>query len=82
MGSAINVKVSLGPQIGMIRVPNILGKSLKEAEGILKYNSLRVGFRTYINSSTLLPNTVVDQQPSENTLVPIGDSVNVVLTQN
>ncbi len=82
IGSTVNVKVSLGPQIGMIRVPNILGKSLKEAESVLKFNSLKIGLKTYIHSSTLLPNTIVDQQPSENTLVPIGDSINVVLTQN
>lgn len=81
-GSVVNVKVSLGPQIGMIRVPSILGKSLRDAESILKENSLKIGLRTFIQSSTLLPNTVVDQQPSENTLVGIGDSVNVVLTQS
>jgi eukaryotic-like serine/threonine-protein kinase len=81
-GSSVAVKVSIGPQIGMIRVPNILGKSLSEVESILKSNSLQVGIKTYIHSANLLPNTVVDQQPSENTLVSIGDSINVVLTQN
>jgi beta-lactam-binding protein with PASTA domain len=59
-----------------------LGKSLRDAENILKENSLKIGLKTFIQSSTLLPNTVVDQQPSENTLVGIGDSVNVVLTQS
>lgn len=81
-GTSVGIKISLGPRIGMIRVPNILGKSLLQAEGILKSNSLKVGMRTYITSSTLLPNIVVDQQPSENTLVQVGDSVNVVLTQS
>ena len=66
----------------MIRVPNLLGKSLFEAESILKNNSLKLGSRTYINSPSLLPNTVVDQQPSESALIKVGDSVNVVLTQN
>ncbi|MCX6167953.1 MAG: PASTA domain-containing protein [Ignavibacteriales bacterium] len=78
-GSTINIKISVGPKIGMVRVPNLLSKSLSEAENILKSNSLRLGNRIYIYSSSFLPNTIADQEPSEDTLVKIGDSVNVVL---
>ncbi|MDF1611408.1 MAG: PASTA domain-containing protein [Stygiobacter sp.] len=81
-GSAVAVKVSLGPQEGMIRVPALIGKSLTEAEGILKSLSLVIGLKTYIHSSKLLPNTIVDQQPSEGNLLKMGDSINVVLTTN
>lgn len=81
-GTSVYLKLSVGPQAGMIRVPNLLGKSLFEAESMLKNNSLKLGSRTYINSPSLLPNTVVDQQPSESALIKVGDSVNVVLTQN
>jgi len=81
-GTAIGIKLSLGPRIGMIRVPNILGRSLNEAEKILKSNSLKIGIKTFITSTTLLPNTVIDQQPSEGELVPVSDSVNVVLSQS
>ncbi|MBX3008187.1 MAG: PASTA domain-containing protein [Melioribacteraceae bacterium] len=81
-GSVIHVKISIGPQIGMIRVPNILGKSLAEAENILRLNSLHIGTKTYIYSSTLLPNTIVDQQPSENSIIAVGDSISVVLSQS
>lgn len=81
-GTAIGIKLSLGPRIGMIRVPNILGRSLNEAEKILKTNSLKIGIKTFITSTTLLPNTVIDQQPSEGELVPVSDSINVVLSQS
>ncbi len=81
-GSTVGISISLGPQIGMIRVPGILGKNLNEAEKILKSNSLSIGLRSYITSSTMLPNTIVDQQPSEGSLVPVNDSINVVLTQS
>jgi serine/threonine-protein kinase len=81
-GSYVDIAVSLGPQTGMIRVPGILGRTLNEAEKILKSNSLYIGLKTYITSSTMLPNTVVDQQPSEGSLVPLNDSINVVLTQS
>ncbi|MGK9369011.1 PASTA domain-containing protein [Melioribacter sp. Ez-97] len=82
VGTKVKLKVSIGPQIGKVRVPRLIGKSLSEAEAILKRNSLRVGLKTYIHSSNYLPNTVVDQQPSENSLISVGDSVNVVLIQN
>jgi len=81
-GTSVNVKVSIGPKVGMIRVPNLLGKSLSDAEKILLGNTLKIGSKTFIFSANLLPNTVVDQQPSENTLLKIGDNVNVVLTQS
>jgi len=81
-GSTVNLKVSIGPKVGMVRVPNLLLKSLSEAENILKSNSLRLGNKIYIYSASYLPNTVADQDPSEDTLVKIGDSVNVVLTQS
>ncbi|KUO62263.1 hypothetical protein APF79_07045 [bacterium BRH_c32] len=81
-GTLVNIRVSIGPQIGMIRVPNILGRSLSEAESILQVNSLFIGKISYIYSPTLLPNTIVDQVPAESNLIPIGDSISVVLTQS
>lgn len=80
-GSAVNFKLSIGPQIGMVRVPSLFGQTLSEAEKILKNNSLRVGNKVYIFSQNYLPNTVVDQYPSINTLTKIGDSVTVTLTR-
>ena len=81
VGTSVGLKVSIGPKVGMIRVPNLLGRSLTEAEEILRSSSLKIGNKTYISSPTLLPNTVVDQQPSENTLIDSGDSVSVVLSK-
>ncbi len=81
-GSKVNLKISIGPKEGMVRVPNLLNKSLNEAERILKSLSLRIGNKIYINSPNFLPNTVFEQDPSEDVLVKIGDSVNVVLTQS
>ena len=80
-GSAVNFKLSIGPQVGMVRVPSLFGQTLSEAEKILKDNSLKVGNKVYIFSQNYLPNTVVDQYPSINTLTKIGDSVTVTLTR-
>lgn len=79
-GSKVNVKISIGPQAGMVRVPNLIGRPFTEVENILKSLSLRIGNKTYVRSSSYLPNTVIDHEPSEGSLIKIGDSVNVILT--
>jgi eukaryotic-like serine/threonine-protein kinase len=81
-GSSIGISISIGPEEGKVRVPGIISQTLSEAEKTLKNNSLRIGTKTYIVSATMLPNTVVDQQPSEGSLVAVNDSVNVILTQS
>lgn len=80
-GTEIKLKVSIGPKMGMIRIPNLLGKPYKEAETLLRRNSLRFGKVTYLDSPSLLPNTIIDQYPAENKLVAVGDSVDVVVTK-
>ena len=81
-GDSVILKISIGPQVGMVRVPNLIAKSLSEAERMLRELSLRLGKKTYLSSPNLLPNTVIDQYPSEDKLVSYGDSVDVVLTQS
>ncbi|KAF0153430.1 MAG: serine/threonine protein kinase [Ignavibacteria bacterium] len=78
-GSNVNVKISIGPQQGMVRVPDLIGRSFSEAENILKQLQIRIGTQTFFRSSTYLPNTVINHFPPEGTLINIGDSVNVDL---
>lgn len=78
----VYLKVSIGPQMGKVKVPNLISKSLKEAELILRESNLFIGQRTYITSTSLLTNTVIDQYPSPDNLVEIGDSVDVVISKS
>lgn len=81
-GSTVNLKVSVGPQLGMVRVPDLLGKSVKEAGRILSRSNLKLGEKSYISSPTLLPNTIISQTPSPNTLLNIGESVLIVISKS
>ena len=81
-GDSVSLKISIGPQLGMVRVPNIIAKSEKEAVKILHKLSLKLGNKSYITSPTLLPNTIVSQTPAQNFLVSIGDSVDVVISKS
>lgn len=76
------IKVSIGPQVGKVKVPNLISKSFKEAELLLRENNLFIGKITYIHSSSLLNNTIIDQYPSYDNLVEIGDSIDVVVSKS
>ena len=81
-GAKVKLKVSVGPNIGMVRVPELLGLSFKEAEELLNKNSLNVGKINYQSSKNLLPNTVVAQYPAKNKLLNVGESVDLFITKS
>jgi serine/threonine-protein kinase len=80
-GTHVNVTLSAGHERGVI-IPDLLGKSLSEAEKILADNKLMVGRINYQPSFSLLPNTVIDQYPSKGTQVQDSTSIDLFVTKN
>ncbi len=80
-GDSVGVSLSIGQTVGTITVPNLIGKSLTEAEKILADSSLKVGKINYQPSFSLLPNTVLDQYPSKGNKVNSGDAVDLFITK-
>jgi eukaryotic-like serine/threonine-protein kinase len=80
-GESVNVYVSSGvdEETG-ITVPDVIGKSLSEAERILRENMLVVGKINYQRSFSLLPNTVLDQYPSSGNKIKEGEAVDLFVT--
>ncbi len=81
-GTKIEFKISVGPNIGMVRVPDLLGLSLSEAKSIIQSNSLVVGKINYQVGNSLLPNTVLTQYPSKNKLVKVGETIDLFITKS
>ena len=81
-GSYINVSISAGQTDGAIEIPNLIGKSLADAEKILNETFLRVGKINYQPSFDLLPTTVKDQYPSPGGRLNQGDAVDLFVTKN
>lgn len=79
-GTPVNFTISMGPAEGMVRVPKLIGKSLKDAENYLGNEGLKVGKVEYKYSQELLPNTVMEQSPSENTLIKKEGNVDLILS--
>jgi serine/threonine-protein kinase len=82
-GAMVNITVSLGQvQQGSIEVPDLIGKSLSEAEKVLADSSLKVGKINYQPSFSLLPNTILDQYPSKGNKVNPGDAIDLFVTKS
>jgi serine/threonine-protein kinase len=80
-GQSVGVSVSIGKGDGEIEVPDLIGKSLTEATRILADSTLTVGKVNYQISSTLLPNTVLDQYPAPGNKLNSGDNVDLFITK-
>ncbi|MCL6493866.1 MAG: PASTA domain-containing protein [Ignavibacterium sp.] len=80
-GETIKIFVSSGQTEGTIEVPDLIGKSLSEAQKILSDSSLTVGKITYQISNTLLPNTVLDQYPVPGNKLNPGEKVDLFITK-
>jgi eukaryotic-like serine/threonine-protein kinase len=81
-GESVNVSISIGQaETGDIIVPDVIGKSLIEAERVLSDSSLIIGKINYQPSFSLLPNTVLDQYPSKGNKVGRGERVDLFVTK-
>jgi eukaryotic-like serine/threonine-protein kinase len=81
-GDYVGVSFSIGVTVGSITIPNLIGKSLAEAEKILADSSLKVGKINYQSSYSLLPNTILDQYPSKGNKANAGDTVDLFVTKS
>jgi serine/threonine-protein kinase len=81
-GENVGVSISLGQaNQGEIIVPDLIGKSLTEAQEILADSTLKVGKINYQPSFSILPNTILDQYPSKGTRLNSGETVDLFVTQ-
>ena len=81
-GTKVNLTISGGKAAGLISVPDLLGKSLLQAQRIITSSKLVVGRINYQPSFSLLPNTVIDQYPGKETSVKEGTNIDLFVTKD
>lgn len=81
-GTKVSLTISAGKEVGLISVPDLIGKTLMQAEKILTDNKLTVGRLNYQPSFSLLPNTIIDQYPAKDTFVKEGTSIDLFVTKD
>ena len=80
-GSTVGITVSRGKILQESTVPQLIGKTVTEAEKLLLEAGLKVGNITYQPSFDLLPNTVVQQYPRAGEPVPQGRAVDLFVVK-
>ncbi len=79
--SAISIEVSSGPvEAGEVSVPDLVGKPLSEAQRLILNSNLVLGKISFQPSKKLVPNTVLEQYPRSNDIVPKGTAINLFVS--
>jgi serine/threonine-protein kinase len=81
-GTYIGMTVSAGESIDSIFIPSLIGRTLSDAQKILRDKGLKLGNITYQFNAELLPNTVIDQLPRENEIVTVKKEVDLFISQS
>ena len=77
----VSVVVSQGTIAQKVAAPNLSGKTLTEATSILTTMGLKLGNITYLPSTELLPNTIIEQFPRAGDMVPNGQAIDLFVVQ-
>ena len=78
-GDTVTIFVSAGRR--QVEVPNLSGKTLQEAENILREEGLRLGEVTSESSDEVEEDRVISQSPSAGEQVDANSKVNLVVSQ-
>ncbi len=79
--SYVSLVVSQGSIFQKVAVPDLAGKTFKEAAAILAQSGLKIGNITYLSSADLLPNTIIEQYPRAGEMVVNGQAVDLFIVQ-
>lgn len=78
-GSSVDLYISLGPNVDMVKVPNFIGRQLNEVQAELA--GLGLVFSKASQENSAFPNgQILDQQPAPGSTVPVGTSVSFVIS--
>lgn len=78
-GRSVHIVISRGAQ--QVEVPNVVGKSLENAESIIIRNNLQVGYQARIHSKHYpTPNMIIAQTPLAGKAKPRGSSISLLIS--
>ncbi|MGI9952342.1 Stk1 family PASTA domain-containing Ser/Thr kinase [Moorellaceae bacterium AZ2] len=80
-GSDVRITLSKGPEPKLIPAPNLIGKTLMDAQQTLRENKLEEGTITYQRSEEYFSGVIIDQDPRPDARILQGSPVNLVISQ-
>ena len=78
-GKIVKVRLSSGGRV--VFVPNLIGKTLRQAEIILHQSGLVIGEETWTYSNTVKKHCIVTHDPLPDEVIPKGGMVNLIISQ-
>lgn len=78
-GTTVKVTVSIGPKTQT--VPDVSGNDLDTATSTITYSGFVVGSKSYSFSDSVPKNYVINTDPSANTKLAVGGTVNLVISK-
>jgi len=79
LNRSVYLTISGGEEL--VEVPNLKGKSLREAVFNLEKHNLRLGTATYESSEEIFANTIIRQEIPPGTKIRSGNLINVTISQ-
>lgn len=80
IGDTVHIVVSLGDIPEYLVVPNLIGRSLRDAKEQLLRLGFRLGIVTYQVNNDLLPETVIAQSIPPDSTVDVGTTIDLVVS--
>ncbi|HRE41523.1 MAG TPA: PASTA domain-containing protein [Ignavibacteria bacterium] len=77
----IDLILSNGPELGNLRIPDLIGKKLEEAKKIVTDSKLKIGKINYISSNDVPPGQVLDQYPKKEKSAYENTSVDLFISK-
>jgi beta-lactam-binding protein with PASTA domain len=81
-GSTINLVISDGLGVKMITVPELIGKSLTEAQRLIITSGLRIGTYEYVANRNVPVNTVIGITPSDKRTLLEGTEIDLIIAED
>jgi serine/threonine-protein kinase len=76
---SVTVTISLGPAV--INLPDLKGKSLRQAEIILENNKIKIGKKEFIYHDKVEKNNIIKQQPGPSQKMEADDKIDLTISK-
>jgi serine/threonine-protein kinase len=80
-GSRIDIFIAKNPKFGVVKMPYLIGKKLKEAEDALSDLKLGINRIEYQETDIVSEGIVMRQEPAWEEEIPVGSSVKLVISK-
>jgi serine/threonine-protein kinase len=80
-GNRVDLYIANNPKFGVVKMPYLIGKTLKAAQNILEDSRLNVGKMEFQETDIVAPGIVMRQEPAWEEEISVGSSVKITISK-